>query len=115
MELVGEQREHGGKPERVFALTDYGTQFVEDYLVDADEAPDAYAMKIDRTEEKVDELRGTVADLERTVEQQADEIEELREDREQAFEDFIDNLEEKLNGEYRALLKEDILDELERE
>lgn len=124
MEQVGTQQKRGGEPERLFALTDRGTQFVEEYLVDADEAPDMYAVKIDRTEDKVDELRGTVADLERTVEQQANEIEtlrqerddaldELREDREQALDEFIDKLENKLNGEYRALLKEDILDEID--
>lgn len=79
MEQVGTQQQRGGEPERVFALTDRGTQFVEEHLVDADEAPDMYAVKIERTEDKVDELRGTVADLERTVEQQADEIERLDE------------------------------------
>lgn len=88
-------------------------QFVEDHLVDTDEASDAYAMTIDRALNEIAELRGTVEDLEQTVEKQADEIEQLREDREQALDELIDNLEEKLNGEYRALLKEDILDELD--
>ena len=112
MELVGHQQDRGGNPERLFALTDAGEQFVEDYLVNTDEAPDAYAVKIDRAEDKVDELRGTVEDLERTVEKQGDEIEQLRKDREDAFDTFLDRLEEKLNGEYREMLREDIVNEL---
>ena len=44
-----------------------------------------------------------------------DEIEQLRKDREDAFDDFLDRFEEKLNGEYREMLKEDIVDELDRE
>lgn len=115
MERVGEQQERGGNPERVFALTDDGTAFVEEHLVDTDEAPDMYAVKIDRTEEKVNELRGTVAELERTVEQQADKIEQLREERDDALDELRENLEDALNGEYREMLKEDIADELDRE
>ena len=91
---------------------DDGTAFVEDYLVDTDEAPDAYAMRINRTEDKVDELRGTVEDLEQTVEQQADEIETLREERENALDELREDLEDALNGQYRELLKEDIVAEL---
>lgn len=77
-----------------------------------DEAPDAYAMRINRTEDKVDELRGTVEDLEQTVEQQADEIEALRKERENALDELREDLEEALNGEYRTMLKEDIVAEL---
>lgn len=94
------------------SLTDHRTQFIEEYFVDTNEAPDAYAVKIDRALDEIGQLRGTVEELEATVDQQASEIETLQEDREQALDDFIDNLEAKLNGEYRALLKEDILDEL---
>lgn len=113
MERIGEQQERGGNPERVFALTDDGTAFVEKYLVDTDEAPDAYAVKIKRTEDKVDELRGTIEDLERTVEQQADEIEQLRKDREDAFDTCLDRLENKLNGEYKTMIEQSIKSDLQ--
>ena len=54
-------------------------------------------------------------ELERTVEQQADEIESLREERDEAIDELRKDLEDALDGEYRTLLKEDILDELGNE
>ena len=115
MELVGRENHGGGNPARVFELTDHGTEIVEEYLLDGDEAPDAYAAKIDRALDETGELRGRVEELERTVEQQADEIEALREERDEALDELRGDLEDALNGKYRTLLKEDSLDELDRE
>ena len=44
-----------------------------------------------------------------------DEIEQLCEERDAALDELRENLEDALNGEYREMLKEDIVDELNRE
>lgn len=115
MEQVDSQQKRGGNPERLFALTERGTDFIEEYLVDTDEAPDAYAVKIDRALDETEQLRGRINDLERTVERQADEIEQLREERDAALDELRGDLEDALNGEYRALLKKEIINELDRD
>lgn len=106
-EEVDRVEDAGGPfPERVFGLTDEGREFTDDYLTEEGARPNSYEMRVQRLEDEVDDLKTANERLE-------DEIEQLREDREQALDDLISNLEDKLNGEYRALLKEDILDELE--
>lgn len=118
IEKVGTQENKGGNPERVFALTDDGTQFVENYLVDTDEAPDAYAVKIDRALDEIGQLRGTVDQLETTVDQQADVIEKLRDEREEELDKLETGLIRTLQGDkgnWRADLRDEIIDELRDE
>lgn len=108
IEVVRWDEDAGRDGERIFGLTDAGQELVETHLTERGERPDEYVLRVERLEDEVDELRTKNERLE-------DEVETLREDREQALEEFIENLEEKLNGEYRALLKEDILGELEND
>lgn len=92
-EIRRERAPTGGKPERVFALTDGGREFTETWLVDTDEErPDGYAMRLEQAEEDIQDLRETNSRLEHTIENQAEEIERLRNDKldEERFEEFAE-------------------------
>lgn len=99
IEQVGTQQNKGGNPERLFALTDDGTEFAEEYLVDTDAAPDAYALKIDRALDETEELRGLVEKQARTIDDLRSENERLEdevEDLNERFETFMDRVESEI-------------------